>query len=287
MSVWSRAGSELTLSGTTSGRDSALGSASLLGEGSSCTTAEEEDQLSSAGAGTIIWREKSTLNVCWAGSELTLSGTTSGRDSALGSASLLGEGSSSTAAEEEDQLSSAGAGTIIWREKINFKCLPGRNLSGTTSGRDTALGSASLLGEGSSCTTPEEEDQLSSAGAGTVIWRENSTLNVGRAGSELTLSGTTSGRDSALGSASLLGEGSSCTTAEEEDQLSSAGAGTIIWRENLTLNVCRAGSELTLSGTTSGRDSALGSASLLGEGSSSTTAEEEDQLFSVEAGRII
>jgi hypothetical protein len=63
MSVWSRAGSELTLSGTTSGRDSALGSASLLGEGSS-TTAEEEDQLSSAGAGTIIWREKTTLNVC-------------------------------------------------------------------------------------------------------------------------------------------------------------------------------------------------------------------------------
>lgn len=35
-SVWSsRAGSDLTLSGTTSGRDSALGSASLLGEGSS------------------------------------------------------------------------------------------------------------------------------------------------------------------------------------------------------------------------------------------------------------
>ncbi len=58
-----------------------------------------------------------------AGSELTLSGTTSGRDSALGSASLLGEGSS-TAAEEEDQLSSAGAGTIILREKINLKCLP-------------------------------------------------------------------------------------------------------------------------------------------------------------------
>ncbi len=57
MSVWSRAGSELTLSGTTSGRDSALGSASLLGEGSS-TAAEEEDQLTSAGAGTIIWREK-------------------------------------------------------------------------------------------------------------------------------------------------------------------------------------------------------------------------------------
>jgi hypothetical protein len=123
MSVWSRAGSELTLSGTTSGRDSALGSASLLGEGSSCTTAEEEDQLSSAGAGTIIWRETSTLNVCQAGSELTLSGTTSGRGLALGSASLLGEGSS-TAAEEEDQLSSAGAGRIIWREKINFKCLP-------------------------------------------------------------------------------------------------------------------------------------------------------------------
>ncbi len=64
MSVWSRAGSELTLSGTTSGRDSALGSASLLGEGSS-TAAEEEDQQSSAGAGTIILRKKkSTLNVC-------------------------------------------------------------------------------------------------------------------------------------------------------------------------------------------------------------------------------
>jgi hypothetical protein len=121
--MWSRAGSELTLSGTTSGRDSALGSASLLGEGSS-TAAEEEDQPSSAGAGTIISREKSTLNVCRAGSELTLSGTTSGRDSALGSASLLGEGSSSTAAEEEDQPSSAGAGTIISREKIHFKCLP-------------------------------------------------------------------------------------------------------------------------------------------------------------------
>jgi hypothetical protein len=63
MSVWSRAGSELTLSGTTSGRDSALGSASLLGEGSSCTTAEEEDQLTSAGAGTIISQKKVNFKI--------------------------------------------------------------------------------------------------------------------------------------------------------------------------------------------------------------------------------
>jgi hypothetical protein len=40
--VWSRAGSELSLSEATSGRDSALGSASLVGEGSSFFPTEDE-----------------------------------------------------------------------------------------------------------------------------------------------------------------------------------------------------------------------------------------------------
>jgi hypothetical protein len=57
--VWSRAGSELSLSEATSGRDSALGSASLVGEGSSFFQTEEEVAVSGGQRGMVVSRSLS------------------------------------------------------------------------------------------------------------------------------------------------------------------------------------------------------------------------------------
>lgn len=103
--MWSRAGSELTLSGTTSGRDSALGSASLLGEGSGFFAPEDEEQLA-AEATAAGGAQPSRLGVSRSVSlpdQLSSFGAGGGLAIAVGAvgAALAQDGGAATRSEED------------------------------------------------------------------------------------------------------------------------------------------------------------------------------------------